>query len=129
MLISTGGTIRGKNQSDLRGHSTRRLTANTLAVSIPLEDNLAEYFIADAIVYLDDANGKTQQFRLERPERTLDALTAFGWHITYDLAQDMVVSKKYTSAARVDRVGRLAAGRGYKRPGSPARLIQATLTH
>ncbi len=99
MLISTGGTIRGKI-SPISAVIHQEINGEySCHVSIPLEDNLAEYFIADAIVYLDDANGKTQQFRLERPERTLDALTAFGWHITYDLAQDMVVSKKYTSAA------------------------------
>ena len=61
-------------------------------VEIALSDNLAEYFDIDAIVYLDDADGKVQQFRLERPEKTLDSLKAFGWHISQDLAHDMILN-------------------------------------
>lgn len=99
MIVSTGGTIRGKI-NPISAVIRQEINGEySCQVSIALSDNLAEYFVADAIVYLDDANGTTQQFRLERPERTLDTLTAFGWHITYDLAQDMIVSKKYTTAA------------------------------
>lgn len=68
-------------------------------VEIALSDNLAEYFDIDAIVYLDDANGNVQQFRLERPEKTLDSLKAFGWHITQDLAHDMILNNAWITQA------------------------------
>ena len=61
-------------------------------VEIALSDELAGYFDIDAIVYLDDANGSVQQFRLERPTKTLDSLHAFGWHISQDLAHDMILN-------------------------------------
>ncbi len=98
MLISTDGVIRGNIEpisAVIRQEINGEYSCN---VEIALSDPLAEYFDIDAIVYLTDANGTVQQFRLERPERTLETLTAFGWHITQDLAHDIIVHKKYTNA-------------------------------
>jgi phage minor structural protein len=91
MLISDG-TIRGKIEpisAVIRQEINGEYSCD---VEIALSDNLAEYFDIDAIVYLDDANGTVQQFRLERPTKTLDSLRAFGWHISQDLAHDMILN-------------------------------------
>ena len=77
MLISDG-TIRGKIEpisAVIRQEINGEYSCD---VEIALSDNLAEYFDIDAVIYLDDADGKVQQFRLERPEKTLDSLRAFG---------------------------------------------------
>ena len=91
MLISDG-TIRGKIEpisAVIRQEINGEYSCD---VEIALSDNLAEYFDIDAVIYLDDADGKVQQFRLERPEKTLDSLRAFGWHISQDLAHDMILN-------------------------------------
>ena len=92
MLISTGGVIRGKINPISAVIHQEINGEYSCDVSIPLTDNLAEYFDIDAVIYLDDADGKVQQFRLERPEKTLDSLRAFGWHISQDLAHDMILN-------------------------------------
>ena len=63
-------------------------------VSIPLEHPLAEHFKIDALVQLEDANGTQQTFRLEKPTRTLEALSGYGWHITQDLANDLIMKDR-----------------------------------
>lgn len=98
MLISDG-TIRGKIDpisAVIRQEINGEYSCD---VEIPLNDELARYFDIDAIVHLDDANGKVQQFRLERPEKTLNTLRAFGWHITQDLAQDVIVNRAWLDQA------------------------------
>jgi len=100
MLISTGGTIRGNIEpisAVIRQEINGEYSCN---IEIALSDPLAEYLDIDAIVYLTDANGTVQQFRLERPERTLETLTAFGWHITQDLAHDVIINRAW-----IDRPG------------------------
>ena len=64
-------------------------------VSIPLEHPLAEHFKIDALVQLEDANGTQQTFRLEKPTRTLEALSGYGWHITQDLANDLILNRAW----------------------------------
>ncbi len=94
MLISDG-TIRGKIEpisAVIRQEINGEYSCD---VEIALSDELAGYFDIDAIVYLDDANGTVQQFRLERPEKTLDSLRAFGWHISQDLAHDMILNNAW----------------------------------
>ena len=58
-------------------------------VEIALSDELAGYFDMRLFIWTMP-NGLVQQFRLERPEKTLDSLRAFGWHISQDLAHDMI---------------------------------------
>lgn len=100
MLISTDGVIRGNIEpisAVIRQEINGEYSCN---IEIALSDKLAEYFDIDAIVYLPDANDTVQQFRLERPERTLETLTAFGWHITQDLAHDLILNRAW-----IDRQG------------------------
>lgn len=101
MLISDG-TIRGKIEpisAVIRQEINGEYSCD---VEIALSDSLAEYFDIDAVIYLDDADGKVQQFRLERPEKTLDSLRAFGWHISQDLAHDMILNNAWITQTGAD---------------------------
>jgi len=94
MLISDG-TIRGQI-NPISAVIRQEINGEySCEVQIAQSDPLAQYFGIDAIVYLDDADGKVQQFRLERPEKTLDSLRAFGWHISQDLAHDMIMNSAW----------------------------------
>lgn len=92
MLIESGGIVRGQIKPISASIRQEINGEYSCSVEIPQSDELADYFDIDAIVYLDDANGSVQQFRLERPEKTLDSFIAFGWHITQDLAHDMILN-------------------------------------
>lgn len=62
-------------------------------ISVPISDGSNYSLIKrDMIVILEDANGSYQKFRLETPQQTLDTVSAFGWHITQDLANDQIVN-------------------------------------
>lgn len=52
---------------------------------------------AGQIVELEDADGK-QLFRLEKPVRNMELSTAFGWHITQDLAKDIITNREWSGA-------------------------------
>ena len=49
----------------------------------------------EQIVSLEDANGTDQLFRLGKPERRIDDWVAQGWHITQDLAHDLIVNRAW----------------------------------
>lgn len=95
MKIEVGGEFRGVIKPISAVIRQQINGEYSCQVSIPVGDPLAEHFVVDAIVYLDDANGKEQMFRLAKPERSLYDLTAFGWHITHDLAQDIILDRNW----------------------------------
>lgn len=101
MLISDG-TIRGQI-NPIVGIVRQGINGEySCEVEIAQSDPLAQYFDIDSIVYLDDANGTVQQFRIERPEKTLDSLRAFGWHISQDLAHDMILNNAWITQTGAD---------------------------
>ncbi len=66
----------------------------TLKVS-PTSDNL-DAVKCGAIVKADTPRGP-QFFRLSKPTETLDGgKEAFGWHMSYDLQQDMILNRAWT---------------------------------
>ncbi len=47
------------------------------------------------IIELEDLNGTKQLFRLTEPNKDLEVYTANGWHITQDLANDMILNRAW----------------------------------
>lgn len=69
-------------------------------VSIPLDTKNEEYFVGDAIVKIPTHRG-VQYFRLQVPETQLTGKTATGYHISYDMSNDMILNG-YISASDGD---------------------------
>lgn len=102
MKISTAGIIRGIINPIIATIHQEINGEFSCFVSIPISDSLAEYFEIDAIIYLVDADGSEQQFRLQKPERTLSELTAFGWHVSQDLANDIIMNRYWANESGAD---------------------------
>lgn len=60
-------------------------------VSIPLDTKNEEYFVGDAILKIPTHRG-VQYFRLQVPEVQLTGKTATGYHISYDMSNDMILN-------------------------------------
>ncbi|MCK9245151.1 MAG: phage tail protein, partial [Candidatus Marinimicrobia bacterium] len=60
-------------------------------VSIPLDTKNEEYFVGDAIVKVPTHRG-VQYFRLQVPETQLTGKTATGYHISYDMSNDLILN-------------------------------------
>jgi phage minor structural protein len=65
-------------------------------IKIPQGSTNSEYFLKDAIIKCPTHRG-VQQFRLDGPSRTLDELYATAWHITYDLAKDIIMEEDWSA--------------------------------
>ena len=50
---------------------------------------------AEQIIELEDHDGSLQLFRLSTPTLSLDYYTAQAWHITQDLANDVILNRAW----------------------------------
>jgi phage minor structural protein len=84
-VLLSAGTI----QQEINGEYSCSITA-------PVADGTGWDLIAEhRIVVLRDADGTDQRFRLTKPTQTLEAMSADGWHITYDLSHDLIVNRQW----------------------------------
>ena len=92
MLNTNGRGILAASDARINWTKNGEYSAN---ITVPKGAQGSDYFIKFAIVKIPTKHGK-QLFRLESPEITLSGITAKAWHISYDLAKDVILNQKWT---------------------------------
>jgi phage minor structural protein len=72
----------------------------TCNISIPVDSENAEYFVREAIIKCPTHRG-VQLFRLAKPIFDMQQTTAVGWHISYDMANDVIMSGDFSAKTGV----------------------------
>jgi len=86
-----------------------------ISLSIPITDERAQYFVGKAIVRAQTPRG-VDYFRLDKPKTTMKTKSATGWHISYDLAADMIVNSAWTAKTGQEALtGILSSGMSERR--------------
>lgn len=82
-------------------------------ISIPVESTNSEYFVREAIIKCPTHRG-VQLFRLTTPVITMDEISAVGWHITYDMANDIIMSGDFAAKTGVQALPLILAAGSYE---------------
>ena len=74
----------------------------SITIQVPNESSHFDDVVLGAIVKADTPRGP-QLFRLSKPLLLLDGgKEVFGWHISYDLAQDMITNRAWTGKTGIE---------------------------
>lgn len=82
-------------------------------ISIPVNTTNAEYFVREAIIKCPTHRG-VQLFRLSKPVINMQEMSAIGWHISYDMTNDIIMSGDFSAKTGVQALPLILAAGSYE---------------